>query len=150
MAQGERKYLLSAKTVMRSSLLSFSTLPWINHNPQVAQQFFPAMRGWVTIWGHDQMPVWDMFCTSSTQVYGCPLCFGESSKISICDSFPQSLSYTNTMPQNYHRGCFFPSLDSPSLLPLSPPPPPPLSEWVSASTTVLSHLSPEPSASCEY
>lgn len=104
---------------MRSSLLSFSTLPWINHNPQVAEQLFPATKGCVTIWGHDQMPVWGRFCTSSSQVYGCPLCFGEPCNFSIRASFLRSLGYTSTMPQN-----LFPGLDFLTH-----------SEWVSANTT---------------
>lgn len=67
-AQGERKYLLRVKTIMRSSLPSFSR---INHNPQVPQWLLSVTKYYKTVWGQRADGVWGRFCSSSSSVNAC-------------------------------------------------------------------------------
>lgn len=84
-AQGERKSLLRVKTIMRSSLPSFSSLLWINHNPQVPQWLFPVTKYYKTVWGQRADGVWGGFL-HLLLISKCllTLCFGEPSECSIC------------------------------------------------------------------
>lgn len=70
---------------MRSPLPSFSSLPWINHNPQVAQWLFPVTKYYKTVWGQradDSLrQVLHLLLISKCLL---TLCFGEPSKCGIC------------------------------------------------------------------
>lgn len=71
------------ETVMRSSLPSFATFPWINHNPQVAWQWVIPCNEWL----HTYLRAWPD--ASLMQIFLISkwlpmLCFGEPSKFSIC------------------------------------------------------------------
>jgi len=87
------------ETVMRSSLPSFATFPWINHNPQVAWQWVIPCNEWL----HTYLRAWPD--ASPMQVFLISkwlptLCFGETSKFSICTSLSATKLSQESVPSS--------------------------------------------------